>query len=71
MTYLIPIGAIVTLVGLVLLLICIIRVAKARKAGLGEDALRAVLEATVPMNLGALFLSAIGLMMVVVGILLG
>lgn len=71
MTYLIPIGAVVTLVGLVLLMICIVRVAKARKSGLAEDDLRAVLEATVPMNLGALFLSAIGLMMVVVGILLG
>ncbi len=71
MAYLIPIGAVVTIVGLVLLLVCIARVAKARKAGLDEDVLRAVLEATVPMNLGALFLSALGLMMVVVGILLG
>lgn len=71
MAYLIPIGAVVTVIGLVLLLVCIARVAKARKAGLPEEELRAVLEATVPMNLGALFLSALGLMMVVVGILLG
>ncbi|WP_298297715.1 hypothetical protein [uncultured Litoreibacter sp.] len=71
MAYLIPLGAIVTVVGLVLLMVCILRVAKARKAGLPEEELRAVLEATVPMNLGALFLSALGLMMVVVGILLG
>ncbi|MDA8747720.1 hypothetical protein N9M66_05870 [Litoreibacter sp.] len=71
MAYLIPIGAVVTLIGLVLLLMCIAKVAKARSAGLPEDELRVVLEGTVPMNLGALFLSAIGLMMVVVGILLG
>ncbi|WP_298356826.1 hypothetical protein [uncultured Litoreibacter sp.] len=71
MAYLIPLGAIVTVVGLVLLMVCILRVAKARKAGLPEEELRAVLEATVPMNLGALFLSALGLMMVVVGIMLG
>ncbi|MEM9583693.1 MAG: hypothetical protein AAGA08_11305 [Pseudomonadota bacterium] len=70
MAYLIPAGAIVTMIGLGLLMVCILRVAKARKAGLPEDELRAVMEATVPMNLGALCMSAIGLMMVVVGILL-
>lgn len=70
MAYLIPIGAIITVIGLVLLLVCIARVAKARSAGLEDDALRAVLQATVPMNVGALLLSGLGLMMVVVGIIL-
>lgn len=68
---LIPIGAVMTLIGLALLIWCILRVAKARKANLSDDDLRARLQETVPFNLGALFLSALGLMMVVVGILLG
>jgi hypothetical protein len=71
MAILIPIGAVVTLVGLAGLLWCIFRVAKARRSGLDDEALSAVLQSTVAMNLGALFLSALGLMMVVVGILLG
>ena len=70
MAYLIPAGAIVTMVGLAFLMICILRVAKARKAGLSDEELRAVMAKTVPMNLGALLLSAVGLMMVVIGILL-
>ncbi len=70
MAYLIPAGAIITMIGLVLLMVCIVRIAKARKAGLSDDDLRAVMQATVPLNMGALFLSAIGLMMVVAGILL-
>ena len=71
MAILIPIGAVVTLIGLAGLLWCIFRVAKARRSGLDDEALSAVLQSTVAMNLGALFLSALGLMMVVVGILLG
>lgn len=71
LSLLIPIGAVVTILGLGLLLWCIIRIAKARSSNLDDAELRAVLEGTVPYNLGALFLSALGLMMVVVGILLG
>lgn len=68
---LIPIGAIVTLLGLGLLIWCIIKVARARRSGVSDDELRAALESTIPYNLAALCLSAIGLMMVAVGILLG
>ena len=71
MAILIPIGATVTLLGLAGLIWCILRVARARKAGLGDEALRGVMQKTVALNLGALFLSVIGLMMVVVGLLLG
>jgi hypothetical protein len=46
-------------------------VARARKQGLEDDAMRTALQKVVAVNMGALFLSAIGLMMVVVGILLG
>lgn len=71
MAILIPIGAAVTLLGLAGLIWCILRVARARKAGLGDEALRGVMQKTIALNLGALFLSVIGLMMVVVGLLLG
>jgi len=70
MAYLIPVGAVITLIGLALLMVCILRVGKARKAGLPEEELRGVLEKTVPLNLAALLLSALGLIVVVVGIIL-
>ncbi len=53
------------------LMLCIVRVAKARRAGLSEEGLRAVVQSVVPLNLGALFLSVAGLMMVVIGVFLG
>ncbi len=71
MDMLIWLGACVSLIGLAGLVWCIIRVWKARRAGLGEDELRAVLQKVVPLNSGALFLSVIGLMLVVLGIILG
>lgn len=64
-------GTAVSLFGLVGLMLCIVRVAKARRAGLSEEALRAVVQSVVPLNLGALFLSVVGLMMVVIGVFLG
>lgn len=63
-------GAAITLIGLGLLVWCILRVARARKSGLDEEAMRAELRRVVPMNTGALFLSVIGLMLVVLGITL-
>ncbi len=62
------IGATVTLGGLAGLIWCIASVIRARRAGLAEDALRARLQSVVAWNLGALFLSVIGLMLVVIGI---
>ena len=71
MSNLIPLGAVITLMGLVGLIWCILKVARARKQGLSDEDLRAVMQTTVGVNLGALFLSAIGLMIVVLGIILG
>ncbi|RLJ58941.1 hypothetical protein BCF46_1081 [Litoreibacter meonggei] len=71
MSNLIPLGAVITLMGLVGLIWCILKVARARKQGLSDEELRAVMQTTVGLNLGALLLSAIGLMMVVLGIILG
>ncbi|MCG6885377.1 MAG: hypothetical protein LJE62_16635 [Silicimonas sp.] len=70
MENLVWIGALVTLTGLAGLIWCILTVQKARKKGLDDNALKTELQKVVALNLGALFLSAIGLMIVVLGILL-
>jgi hypothetical protein len=71
MEMLIPLGAVVTLVGVAGLLWCVLLVRRARSEKLEDAEMRARLQRVVALNMGALFLSAIGLMMVVVGILLG
>lgn len=71
MQYLIWTGTFVTLLGLAGLIWCILKVQRAKARGLDEADLKAELQKVVALNLAALFLSAIGLMMVVVGILLG
>ena len=63
-------GAVVTVVGLIGLMWCIITVARGRKLGLDDAAMKARLQKVVAVNMAALFLSAIGLMMVVIGIFL-
>ncbi|MBV2361722.1 hypothetical protein KUH32_18305 [Thalassococcus sp. CAU 1522] len=64
-------GAALSLVGLVGLVWCILRVWKARKAGLPDEDLRAVVQKVVPLNMAALMLSVLGLMLVILGIFLG
>jgi len=63
-------GAATSLAGLAGLIWCISRVWRARRAGLDDAQMRDVLQKVLPVNTGALFLSVIGLMMVVLGILL-
>ncbi len=63
-------GAAISLLGLVGLIWCILRVSRAKRAKLDDAAMRKVLQSALPLNLGALFLSVIGLMMVIVGIFL-
>ncbi len=70
MDILIFFGALVTLFGLIGLIWCIVRVAKARRSGVDEQTLRDIMQHTIAFNMGALFVSVIGLMMVVLGILL-
>jgi len=64
-------GALVALIGLAGLIRCIVLAAQAKRAGLDDNAMRQRLQKLVALNLGALFLSAIGLMMVVIGVILG
>jgi hypothetical protein len=63
-------GTVVSLAGLIGLIWCIVYVARARKAQLAEEDMRALLQKALPLNLGALFLSVIGLMLVILGIFL-
>lgn len=70
MEALVWIGTAVTLVGLVLLIWCVREAMRARNSSEDDEALKARLQRIVPVNLGALALSALGLMMVVLGVVL-
>lgn len=71
MDWLVWLGAAVSVAGLAGLVWCIARVWRARRAGLDDDALRDVVRQVVPLNMGALMLSVLGLMMVILGVFLG
>lgn len=68
MELLIWIGAAISLIGLVGLVWCILFVAKAKRKNLDDDQMKGVLKKALPLNLGSLFLSVIGLMVVILGI---
>lgn len=63
-------GAILTLLGVAGLGYCVVRATRARKAGLEDAAMRAELQRVVVINMAALGLSALGLALVVAGIVL-
>ena len=63
-------GAGLSVLGLLRLVWCIVRVARAKRANLSDDELRAAIQSVVPINMGALFLSVLGLMLVVIGVFL-
>ncbi len=67
---LIWVGAFISLVGLAGLVASILKVLRARRANLPDAEMRAAVQAALPLNLGALFLSVIGLMLVIVAIFL-
>ena len=70
MEILIWIGSILSILGLIGLLWCIKTVIKAKKLADSDEELRTSLQKVVPLNMTALFLSAIGLMLVILGIML-
>jgi len=57
--------------GLIGLIWCVVAGVRVRRAGLDDAALRARLQKLVAVNMAALFLSVLGLMLVVLGIFLG
>ena len=70
MDLLIWIGSILSILGLIGLVWCIKTVLKAKKLATSDEELRSSLQKVVPLNMAALFLSAIGLMLVILGIML-
>ncbi|MDA7593004.1 hypothetical protein N8714_04955 [Rhodobacteraceae bacterium] len=70
MEILIWIGSILSILGLIGLLWCIKTVIKAKKLADSDEELRTSLQKVVPLNMAALFLSATGLMLVILGIML-
>jgi len=71
MDSLIWIGTAISIAGLLGLFWCIFRVWRARRSNLSDENLRDAVRRVVPLNMGALLLSALGLMMVIAGIMLG
>ncbi|MCK0167414.1 hypothetical protein MWU52_07640 [Jannaschia sp. S6380] len=70
MTALIWIGGAMTVAGLAGLVCCIVIAARARSRGLEGAAMEERLRRLVALNLGALAVSALGLMLVVTGVIL-
>lgn len=70
MEILVWVGAVLSLLGIGALIWCILQAAKARRQGLQGAAMKAKLQRVVVVNMGALAVSAIGLMMVVLGVML-
>ena len=70
MDLLIWIGSILSILGLIGLFWCIKTVLKAKKLAISDEELHSSLQKVVPLNMAALFLSAIGLMLVILGIML-
>ena len=67
---LIWIGAALSVLGMIGIMASIVMVARAKKAKLDDAEMRARISKILPINMGALFVSMIGLMMVIVGIVL-
>lgn len=70
MDILIPIGSVVAFAGLCGLGYCIWLAYSARRAGLTGEAMQARMQKVVALNMAAMGVSALGLMMVVVGVML-
>lgn len=70
MEYLIWGGAALSMLGVIGLIWCILLALQAKRSGLPDDQMKARLQNVVALNLGALAISAIGLMAVVIGIIL-
>lgn len=70
MEYLIWGGAIISMIGIVMLAYCIRAAFKARRDISDDDQLKAEVQRLAAINMGALAISTIGLMAVILGIFL-
>ena len=63
-------GALLSLFGLIGLLFSMYKVAKAKKNNTSDQELRGSIKAAMPLNLASLFVSVLGLMSVIIGVLM-
>ena len=71
MQMLVWIGAILTLLGVAGLVWCVLIAVRAKREGLSDTDMKARLQNVVALNMGALAISALGLMCVVLGLAFG
>lgn len=70
MDWLIIVGTTLAVIGLAGLVVSAVKVLRARRAGLDDAGLKEVMRGAMTLNMGAFAVSALGLMMVVVGVIL-
>lgn len=70
MELLVGLGAGLSVVGIVGIIVSIVKVRRAKASTTDDEELRAKIQAVLPLNLGAFLLSVLGLMCVVVGVIL-
>jgi len=70
MDWLVWIGTALALIGIVTLGYCIVAALRAKRGGLPDDEMRQRLQRIVGINMGALLVSVLGLMSVVLGVFL-
>ena len=63
-------GALLSVFGLIGLLFSMYKVAKAKKNNISDQELRDSIKAAMPLNLASLFVSVLGLMSVIIGVLM-
>lgn len=63
-------GATFSVIGLIGLIYCVVSAMRARKAGLTDEEMRIRLRSLVAWNMGSLFTSVLGLLMVATGVFL-
>ncbi len=68
MEYVVWGGTVLTVLGFFGIIYTMIAVRRAKNAGLSDEELRTQIGRILPINLGALFASTIGLMAVVIGV---
>ena len=64
------VGAVLSVLGMCGIVYSIVVVTRAKRANLSDEELRARVSAILPLNLIALFVSMIGLMAVIIGVML-
>ncbi len=70
MEWLIYVGAFLSVIGLAGLVLSIVKVVRLKGQNLSDEEMRDGVQKVMPLNLGSLFLSVIGLMTVTMGIFL-